>query len=123
MSLRLHCWIMGSVITRRRRFRISASVLYSCRCGAAGRASISLDYTALPQRVLTKKDGGALSARVELPQRLEAPVAQGQTVGRVVVENRENCWASMRIRAAADAPALDFAAAWKLLWRSLMGTV
>ena len=38
--------------------------------------------------MLTKKDGGALSARVELPQRLEAPVAQGQTVGRVVVEKQ-----------------------------------
>ena len=73
--------------------------------------------------MLTKKDGGALSARVELPQRLEAPVAQGQTVGRVVVEKQGELLGEYEIRAAADAPALDFAAAWRLLWRSLMGTV
>lgn len=88
-----------------------------------GESTIPLDYTALPQRVLTKKDGGTLSARVELPQRLEAPVAQGQTVGRVVVEKQGEQLGEYEIRAAADAPALDFAAAWKLLWRSLMGTI
>ena len=89
----------------------------------SGESTIPLDYTALPQRVLTKKDGGTLSARVELPQRLEAPVAQGQTVGRVVVEKQGEQLGEYEIRAAADAPAMDFAAAWKLLWRSLMGTV
>ena len=42
---------------------------------------------------------------------------------RKLVEKQGELLGEYEIRAAADAPALDFAAAWKLLWRSLMGTV
>ena len=84
--------------------------------------AVPLDYSALPQRVLTQRGSGELSARVELPQRLEAPVVQGQTVGRVLVENQGSLLGEYEIRAAADAPGLDLAAALELLWRSLTGT-
>ena len=47
----------------------------------SGESTIPLDYTALPQRVLTKKDGGTLSARVELPQRLGSSGGAGADGG------------------------------------------
>ena len=84
--------------------------------------SVPLDYAALPQTLLLAKDSAAqLTAQLNLPEALEAPVEQGQTVGTVQIRNGETVLGEYPVTAAADAPRMDFAAAWELLWGSLTG--
>ena len=82
---------------------------------AAG--SVPLDYTALPGTVLVEKGtASALHTELTLPQELEAPVEQGQTVGKAAVYQEE-----YEVRAAADAPRMTVRDAVGLLWQSLVG--
>ena len=89
-----------------------------------GRAedSVPLDYSALPQTVLLPREGtAALTAQACLPQQLEAPVEKGQTVGTVQVYHGETLLGEYEVKAAADAPRMDFGTAFSLLWGSLTG--
>ena len=84
--------------------------------------SVPLDYSALPGTLLMPKEGGAaLTARADLPDALDAPVQQGQTVGTVRVLSGETLLGEYEIRAAADAPKMDFGTAFGLLWDALTG--
>ena len=85
--------------------------------------SVPLDYSALPETILTEK-GAAASLRAELtvPETLEAPVERGQSVGKAAVYEGDALLAEYDVRAAADAPLLTFDAALKLLWQSLLGS-
>ena len=84
--------------------------------------SVPLDYTALPGHLLLEKGAGkALAAEVSLPEQLDAPVQRGAAVGSVTIHSGEAVLGTYEIRAAADVPRLDFAAAWELLWASLTG--
>lgn len=84
--------------------------------------SIPLDYTALPQSLMMPADtAGELTAQIDLPERLEAPVEQGQQVGKVLVRNGEQLLGEYEIRSAADAAKMNFASAWRLLWQALLG--
>ena len=84
--------------------------------------SVPLDYSALPGTLLMPKEGGAaLTARADLPDALDAPVQQGQAVGTVRVLNGETLLGEYEIRAAADAPKMDFGTAFGLLWDALTG--
>ena len=84
--------------------------------------SVPLDYSALPGTLLMPKEGGAaLTARVDLPDTLDAPVQQGQAVGTVRVLSGETLLGEYEIRAAADAPKMDFGTAFGLLWDALTG--
>lgn len=59
--------------------------------------SVPLDYTALPETLLMPKESAAaLTAQLDLPQELEAPVQLGQTVGTVRILSRRPNWASTR---------------------------
>ena len=81
-----------------------------------------LDYSALPGTLLMPKEGGtALTARADLPDALDAPVQQGQAVGTVRVLSGETLLGEYEIRAAADAPKMDFGTAFGLLWDALTG--
>ena len=81
-----------------------------------------LDYSALPGTLLMPKESGAaLTARADLPDALDAPVQQGQAVGTVRVLSGETLLGEYEIRAAADAPKMDFGAAFGLLWDALTG--
>ena len=84
--------------------------------------SVPLDYSALPGTLLMPKEGGAaLTARSDLPDALDAPVQQGQAVGTVRVLSGETLLGEYEIRAAADAPKMDFGTAFGLLWDALTG--
>ena len=84
--------------------------------------SVPLDYSALPKTVLMEK-GAAAEPRTELtlPETLEAPVEQGQTVGKASVYAGETLLSEAEVRSAADAPLLTFGGALELLWQSLLG--
>lgn len=87
---------------------------------AAG--SVPLDYTALPGTVLVEKGtASALHTELTLPQELEAPVEQGQTVGKAAVYQGESLLEEYEVRAAADAPRMTVRDAIGLLWQSLVG--
>ena len=84
--------------------------------------NVPLDYSALPGTLLMPKEGGtALTARADLPDALDAPVQQGQAVGTVRVLSGETLLGEYEIRAAADAPKMDFGTAFGLLWDALTG--
>ena len=84
--------------------------------------SVPLDYTALPETLLMpKENAAALTAQLDLPQELEAPVQLGQTVGTVRILSRETQLGEYEVRAAADAEKMDFGTAFGLLWDALAG--
>ena len=84
--------------------------------------SVPLDYSALPKTVLMEKGAAAeLRTELTLPETLEAPVEQGQTVGKASVYVGETLLSEAEVRAAADAPLLTFGGALELLWQSLLG--
>ena len=84
--------------------------------------SVPLDYSALPQTLLLPREGAAeLTAQIDLPEQLEAPVEQGQTVGTVKIFSGGTLLGAYDVRAAADAPRMDFGTAWKLILGSLTG--
>ena len=84
--------------------------------------SVPLDYAALPETLLLPSEGAAqLTAELDLPQVLEAPVEQGQAVGSVRICSGETLLGEYEVRAAADAPRMDFGTALQLLWDALTG--
>ena len=84
--------------------------------------SVPLDYSALPKTVLMEKGVAAeLRTELTLPETLEAPVEQGQVVGKASVYAGETLLSEAEVRAAADAPLLTFGGALELLWQSLLG--
>ena len=85
---------------------------------AAG--SVPLDYSALPETVLVEKGSGA-SLQLTLPEELEAPVEQGQTLGKAAVYQGEALLEEYEVGAAADAPRMTVRDAIGLLWQSLTG--
>ena len=83
--------------------------------------AVPLDYTALPETVLTRKGGGSsLRTALTLPEELAAPVTQGQTVGKMAVYDGDALLNEFEVKAAADAPKLTFRTAFDLLWESLV---
>lgn len=84
--------------------------------------SVPLDYSALPKTVLMEKGAAAeLRTELTLPETLEAPVKQGQVVGKASVYAGETLLSEAEVRSAADAPLLTFGGALELLWQSLLG--
>ena len=84
--------------------------------------SVPLDYTALPETLLMpKENAAALTAQLDLPQELEAPVQLGQTVGTVRILSGETQLGEYEVRTAADAAKMDFGTAFGLLWDALTG--
>ena len=85
--------------------------------GAA--ADVPLDYSALPGRLLVPRGGAeGLAAAVELPGSCSAPLKMGEEVGAVTVTSGGQTVSRWPVRAAADAPRMDFAAALRLLCES-----
>ena len=68
--------------------------------------------------LLPREGMAALTAQACLPQQLEAPVEKGQTVGTVQVYHGETLLGEYEVKAAADAPRMDFGTAFSLLWGS-----
>ena len=64
--------------------------------------TVGLEYAA-PQKLLVQKgEGGALTAELELPEALAAPLAAGQQVGAVTVRSGETVLGSWPVTAAGE---------------------
>ena len=64
--------------------------------------TVQLEYAA-PQKLLVQKgEGGALTAELELPQTLAAPLTAGQQVGTVTVRSGETVLGSWPVAAAGE---------------------
>ena len=82
---------------------------------------VPLDYSALPDSLLVPKGGGAaLTAAVELPETLPAPLTLGSEVGRVTVCANGAEVGAWPVYAAAGAGGMDFAAAVRLMAESFL---
>lgn len=82
--------------------------------------AVALTYEAPGRYLMPKGEGGTLQAVVELPESLTAPIAAGQTVGRVTIRNGGAELQSYPITAAQDAEALSFAYCLRRLAESLI---
>ncbi len=84
--------------------------------------NVPLDYSAMPGTLLMPKESAAeLTAQIDLPEELDAPVQQGQAVGTVRISAGEALMGEYEITAAADASKLDLGTAFGLLWGALTG--
>lgn len=70
---------------------------------------------------MEKGSGASLHTELTLPEELEAPVEQGQTLGKAAVYQGEELLEEYEVRAAADAPRMTVRDAIGLLWQSLTG--
>lgn len=82
--------------------------------------AVALTYAAPERYLMPKGEGGTLQAVVELSESLTAPVAAGQTVGRVTIRNGGTELQSYPITSAQDAEALSFAYCLRRLAESLI---
>ena len=82
--------------------------------------AVALTYAAPGRYLMPKGEGGTLQAVVELPESLTAPIAAGQTVGRVTIQNGGTELQSYPITAAQDAEALSFGYCLRRLTESLI---
>ena len=82
--------------------------------------AVALTYEAPGRYLMPKGEGGTLQAVVELPEGLTAPIAAGQTVGCVTIQNGGAELQSYPITAAQDAEALSFAYCLRRLAESLI---
>lgn len=82
--------------------------------------AVALTYAAPGRYLMPKGEGGTLQAVVELPEGLTAPIAAGQTVGRVTIRNGGAELQSYPITAAQDAEALSFGYCLRRLTESLI---
>ncbi len=82
--------------------------------------AVALTYAAPGRYLMPKGEGATLQAVVELPESLTAPIAAGQTVGRVTIRNGSTELQSYPITSAQDAEALSFAYCLRRLAESLI---
>ena len=99
---------------------LSGRPLYLDVTGSDG-LDVPLDYSALPERLLVPRGGAsALTASVELPGAVPAPLSRGDEVGTVTIAANGTPVGSWPICAAAGAAPLDFDAAVRLMLESLL---
>lgn len=82
--------------------------------------AVALTYAAPGRYLMPKGEGATLQAVVELPESLTAPIAAGQTVGRVTIRNGSTELQSYPITSAQDAEALSFGYCLRRLTESLI---
>ncbi|MBQ8647043.1 MAG: D-alanyl-D-alanine carboxypeptidase [Oscillospiraceae bacterium] len=81
--------------------------------------TVELEYPAAQRLLLAKGESAGLTVRLELPERLEAPVTQGSQVGTVAVYSGESCLARWPVLAAETVETLDFGRSLVRLARAL----
>ena len=82
--------------------------------------TVTLTYTAPNRCLMPKGEGTALEAAIDLPEKLEAPVTAGQTVGTVTIRNNGAEVQAYPITAAQDVDALSFGYCFRKLAQSLV---
>ena len=82
--------------------------------------TVTLTYTAPNRCLMPKGEGTALEAAIDLPEKLEAPVTAGQTVGTVTIRNNGAEVQAYPITAAQDVDALSFGYCFAKLAESLL---
>lgn len=70
--------------------------------------------------LLTEKGKGDISCRVELPQKLAAPIAKGDKVGEVIVERGGTELCRVSITAEESVSKMDFSAMLGKLWKKIL---
>ena len=89
--------------------------------GGSNTMSVALNTKHL-SGFISEEEYAAIYPQVEAAHKqLEAPVEKGQTVGTVQVYHGETLLGEYEVKAAADAPRMDFGTAFSLLWGSLTG--
>ena len=81
--------------------------------------TVELEYPAAQRLLLAKGESAGLTVRLELPERLEAPVTKGSQVGTVAVYSGESCLARWPVLAAETVETLDFGRSLVRLARAL----
>ena len=88
----------------------------------AAESTVPLDYTALPRAVtLQKGEGKTLQVHLELPERVQAPLAAGQQVGTVHLRAGEREIGVWPVKSALQVEKMDFGAAFRLILRRAAG--
>ncbi len=100
-----------------RRAALPAVAPTACRVAGGVTQTVALTSSALPSCVLAA--GEQVSARVELPKFVWAPVEAGQTLGIVRYTAGERELASVPLKAAADIAARPLPAWHLCVWRQL----
>ena len=96
-----------------------APLYLAVKGGAAPQTALSY---AVPGSFLTEKGkGGELTAQVELPETVIAPVSRGQRVGSVTVRMGDTVLGEYPIAAENDIPAMTWRDAMRLLLECLLG--
>lgn len=84
----------------------------------AEQADVPLDYTAVPGRVLLPKGQAAgLTAALDMPQMLEAPLEQGAQAGQISVYSGENLLGQWPVKITQQVEKLEFWDAVRLILR------
>ncbi len=92
-----------------------------CTVHGGMQSSVSLDYTGLPSSMLLKKGQSKdLSAVLEIPDTIEAPVSGGDTIGAVQIYSGETLLGEYPVTAAQSVEKLGFAGAFRLLLENLL---
>ena len=82
--------------------------------------TVTLQYTVPASFLVAKGGGAALQAELSLPEQLEAPVRQGQTVGTMTIRSGQQEIASCPIVAETEVPARSFGFCFRRLVESLL---
>ena len=82
--------------------------------------TVTLQYTVPDSFLVAKGGGAALQAELSLPEQLEAPVRQGQTVGTMTIRSGQQEIASCPIVAETEVPARSFGFCFRRLVESLL---
>ena len=82
--------------------------------------TVTLQYTVPDSFLVAKGGGAALQAELSLPEQLEAPVRQGQTVGTMTIRSGQQGIASCPIVAETEVPARSFGFCFRRLVESLL---
>lgn len=81
---------------------------------------VTLQYPQGEGVLVKKGDGAGLSVTLELPQKLTAPIAQGQEIGRMVLAGQEGQLGSWPVTAGETVEAISFASCLEILYKSLI---
>ena len=81
---------------------------------------VTLQYPQGEGVLVKKGDGAGLSVTLELPQKLTAPIAQGQEIGRMVLAGQEEQLGSWPVTAGETVEAISFASCLEVLYKSLI---
>jgi D-alanyl-D-alanine carboxypeptidase (penicillin-binding protein 5/6) len=93
----------------------------SCNVRGGSLESVSLDYSALPPSMLLKKGQGKnLTARSDIPEKVDAPLVQGDTIGMIQIFSDDTLLGEYPVTAGQTVDKLTLGSAFRLLLENLV---